>query len=273
MRRVVQQEHAVNLLYLLWSPHRDSPFCVPWPLTASSLSRTACKDLRGGASQPEACRGGIDLLNAFPNCMPLEEFKPILGKGICLAVEVIKLSDIWVTALLLLFLKRGLWTCLHLVSPLEACVCSLCCLAGLGTRVFPDAVFGPSISSDYAKHWILPAPFRFTSAIRIWLIFVPHWCKTWLLLAFINFFCEGHYIALWKCLKCAELDVDTLIACIKLVGDIVIKFIEQLVKVLLFGRNCMCFVFPDEWFIGFKDQFSINQGVSQPQSAPCVCVG
>lgn len=147
------------------------------------------------------------------------------------------------------------------------------CLAGLATRVFADAVSGPSISSDHAKWWMTPGPFRFISAICIWLIFVPHWRKTRLLLAFIDFFCEGHYISLWKCLKCAKLDVDTLIACIKLVGATVIKLIEQLVNVLLFGRNWMCFVFPDEWFIGFKEWFSINQGVSQPQPAPCVCEG
>lgn len=64
VRRVVQQEHTISqrqrcrkLLYLLCFPRWDTPFCVPWPLTAPSLSRTACKDLHRGASQPEACRG------------------------------------------------------------------------------------------------------------------------------------------------------------------------------------------------------------------------
>lgn len=58
--------------------------------------------------------------------------------------------------------------------------------------------------------------------------------------------CEGHFIALWRCLKFAELNVDALIACIKLVGDTVIKLIEQLVNVLWFGKNWMCFMFHND---------------------------
>lgn len=76
---------------------------------------------------------------------------------------------------------------------------------------------------------------------------------------------EGHYSALWRCLKCAELDVYTLIACIKLVGNTVIKFIEQTVNVFMFGRNLMCFLFSNEWFIHVKKRISINQGVFQLQ--------
>lgn len=119
---------------------------------------------------------------------------------------------------------------------------------------------------------MLHAHSRFISAICIDFIFMPHWCNTWILLAFINIFLgEGHYSALWRCLKCAELDVDALIACIKLVGNTVINLTEQIINIFMFGRNWMYFVFPDEWFISVKKQFSINQGVFQLQPAPCVC--
>lgn len=72
-----------------------SPDCSQLHFSAGQLART-CTEV---PVIPRHAGGGINLLNAFPNFVPLEEFKPIPGKGICLDAEVI--NDIWITALLL----------------------------------------------------------------------------------------------------------------------------------------------------------------------------
>lgn len=91
----------------------------------------------------------------------------------------------------------------------------------------------------------------------------------WPLLTFY-FFCEGHYVALWRCLKLAELDVDALIAYIKLVGDTIIRLIEQLVNVLQFGiAGCAsCFIMSDS--LALRNNFPLIRAHLN-HNLSCVC--